>query len=226
MLRAKDIPEMVRMFTDLVNAKSYKEITDELNRRHKALGDGFVYTPMMVRSDITAALKRCREKNEAELGKVWSGVVDRLQDTIREGIEGYEDSRRPDARATASMLKSMMMSGMSYEEAMEKIEGMRFAGAPDQQRVVMEAMDRVLKLYGLKPNAASGGANAVGAPQKNTQVAGTIVNYQGVDEDTKAAMKALAEKLQDQKSADIKKGGAIYGATEEPEDEYFGEHQS
>lgn len=177
-----------RMVELVLSGKSYADVAKQLKAEREELGQEYGLTAMMVKLDVEGALEEWRATNYAELNRVVDREMMRLSRIGEELQSDYEKSKKADAKAMASMLRTLMGSGMSFADARAEIDGMEFAGSPDIQRVRMENIQKRLKLAG---------AEEVGK-KVNVGTNNNIVNYNFKDVDA-TELKALARSLQDAK---------------------------
>lgn len=190
-------PRMMELYLDPKNGMNYELIAREMNSIARAEGvPEFVMTKGMVMTDVKAGLKDQMAKVEGERDAVFSAATSALSEVIRASMEDYEKSKGVDAKSEASMLRTLMMSGMKYEEAMDKIAEKRYAGDPDHLRVMMDAVGRLAGMHGVSMKEL--GQAAMSQGQGSQQQSGNIVNY-NFGQLPKDLMGDMVRKLQDAK---------------------------
>lgn len=206
-LRDSETAEMLALYTDVRRPMSFRQIADEMNRRHEADGIEVRYSADMVRRDLGEALALMRSRSEEDVARCFGMAQAEFINIIRNGIADYEGSKRADAKTEASLLRTLIKdAGMTYDDAMDQIEARRYTGNPDHQRVVMEAFDRLLGLMGVSTKAAA-------ASGPSQQAGGNIVNYnfQSVGMEK---MKRIVKAIQDGKFKEVSGGVPARGEEE------------
>lgn len=188
--------ELLSMYTDVRNPRSFREIAEEMNRRHSEAGIKFRYTEKTVGNEVREALSRVRRQTDDDVAMCISMARTELLKIIKNAAEDYEMSRRADVKAEANLLRTMLRDGgFEYDDAMDIIEMKRYSGNTDYQRVLMEALDRLLDLMGVPRKPAS--------QVQPQQVAENIVNYNfdalGMDK-----MREIVRGMQDGKYKEIR----------------------
>lgn len=180
-----------RMVEMVLAGMSYQEVAKQLKKERESLGQEYGLTAMMVKLDVEGAMEAWRATNYAELDRVVDREMMRLSKIGEELQADYEKSKKADAKAYASLMRTLIGSGMSFQDAKEEVEKMEFAGSPDIQRVRMENIQKRLKLAGVEDDARK---------RVNMGSSTNIVTYNFQDVDA-GELKALARGLQDAKFA-------------------------
>ena len=196
LIKERERLELLSMYTDVRNPRSFREIAEEMNRRHSEAGIKFRYTEKTVGNEVREALSRVRRQTDDDVAMCVSMARTELLRIIRNAAEDYEASRRADAKTEANLLRTMLRDGnFVYDDAMDLIEMKRYSGNTDYQRVLMEALDRLLDLMGVPRKPAS--------QVQPQQVAENIVNYNfdalGMDK-----MREIVRGMQDGKYKEIR----------------------
>lgn len=189
-LRLEDTPRMVEMS---LSGKSYKDIALILKKEKAEQGIEYNLSAAMVQRDVEAALVEYRASQFANTDKIVNTALAQLGDIYQNLDTDYQRSRKVDSKSAASMLRTLIGAGMTYEEAKAEIDAMDFAGSADIQRAKMENITRRLNILGVNTAPTKSGAT-----ENNSQKAASIVNYniKAMDKDM---LKNLVKQMQNDK---------------------------